>query len=111
MYGNIEDQLFSELRTTKLWIQNMDYVRIMRQFVWAARSGDWNLNLISIQRMVILSAATGHINYAKSGCLSLELMMDLPNKQHGCTTNLLLKDIKLLEEQTNFGQDYGLTWR
>ena len=52
----------------------------MRQFVWAARSGDWNLNLISLQRMFNLFTATGHINYAKSGCLYTQLMMGLTNK-------------------------------
>ena len=90
--GILETHFSSESRTAKLWIKYMEYVSITRQFVRAARSRDWNLNLISLQRMQNLFAATGHINYAKSGCLYLRLMMDLPNKH------------------TNFGQDYGLTW-
>ena len=78
--GILKIHLSSDSRTAKLWIQCMMYVSIMRQFVRAARSGDWNLNLISLQRIPNLSAATGHINYAKSGRLYLQLMMDLPNK-------------------------------
>ena len=85
---------------------------MMRQFAQAARSGHWNLNLIFLQRILILSAATSHINYVKSERLYLQLMMDFPNKYSWFYDdwNLLLKDITLLEEQTNFGQDYGLTW-
>ena len=73
--GILKTHLSSESRTAKLWIQYREYVSIMRQFVRAARSGDWNLNLISLQRMLILFAATGHINYAKSGRLYLQLMI------------------------------------
>ena len=75
----LKEHLSTKSRTSKLWIQYMEYVGIMRQFIRAARSGDWNLNLISLQRMLNLFAATGHINYAKSARLYLQLMIDLPN--------------------------------
>ena len=67
--------LCAKSRTSKLWLQYMDYVEIMRQFICAARSGDWNLSLITLQQMLNLFAATGHIKYAKFG----RLMMDLPH--------------------------------
>ena len=38
--GILKTHLSSESRTAKLWIQYMEYVSIMRQFVRAARSGD-----------------------------------------------------------------------
>ena len=78
--GILKTHLSSESRTANLWIQYAEYVSIMRQFVQAAKSRDWNLNLITLQRMLSLFAATDHINYANSGCLYLQLMMDLPNK-------------------------------
>ena len=62
----LEEHLSTKSRTSKLWMQNMEYVGIMRKFIRAARSGDWNLNLTSLQKMINLFAATGHINYAKS---------------------------------------------
>ena len=105
--GILKTHLSSESRTAKLWMQYIEYVSIMRQFAQAARSCDWNLNLIFLQRILNLSAATGHINYVKSGCLYLQLMMDFPNKHSWFYDDW---DITLLEEQTNFGQDYGLTW-
>ena len=74
----LKEHLSTKSRTSKLWMQYMEYVGIMRQFVRAARSGDWNLNLISLQKMINLFAATGHINYAKSARLYLQLMIDLP---------------------------------
>ena len=75
----LKEHLSTKSRTSKLWIQYMEYVGIMRQFIRAARSGNWNLNLISLQRILNLFAATGHINYAKSARLYLQLMIDLPN--------------------------------
>ena len=38
--GILKTHLSSESRTAKLWIQYMEYVRIMRHFVRVARSGD-----------------------------------------------------------------------
>ena len=76
----LKTHISSESRIAKLWMQYIEYVSIVRQFAQVARSGDWNLNLIFQQRILNLSAATGHINYVKSGCLYLQLMMDFPNK-------------------------------
>ena len=78
--GILKAHLSSESRTAKLWMQYREYVSIMRQFAQAARSGHWNLNLIFLQRILNLSAATSHINYVKSERLYLQLMMDFPNK-------------------------------
>ena len=50
----------------------------MRQYIRAARTGDWNLSLITLQKMINLFAASGHINYAKSARLYLQLMVELP---------------------------------
>ena len=52
-------------RTANLWLQYMQYVKVLRQHILAARTGDWNLSLVSLQKMLNLFAATGHLNYAK----------------------------------------------
>ena len=67
--------------TAKLWINFMDYIGVIRIFITAARTGDWNLSLVAMQKMINLFAATGHINYARCLRLQLQLMLDL-HKTH-----------------------------
>ena len=52
----------------------------MRQYIGAARIGDWQLYLITLEKMLNLFAATDHMNHAKSARLYLQSMMDLPAK-------------------------------
>ena len=63
--------------TAKLWLQYIEYVQILKVFIRAERTGDWNLHLTAITEMLNLFAATGHINYAKSARLYLQLMQEL----------------------------------
>ena len=65
--------------TARLWLQYLEYVDTLKMFIRAERIGDWNLHLIAIGKMLNLFAATGHINYAKSSRLYLQLMMQLPS--------------------------------
>ena len=65
-------------RTAKLWIQYLGYIQILKDFIKAERTGNWNLHLISVCNMLNLFAATGHNNYAKSGRLYLQVMLELP---------------------------------
>jgi len=69
--------LCEESRTARLWVQYVDYVSTARMFIRAARTGDWNLYLISINNILNLFAATGHIHYAKSARLHLQQMLKL----------------------------------
>ena len=64
--------------TAKLWLQYIEYVETLKLFIRAERTGDWNLHLIAVTQMLNLFAATGHINYAKSARLYLQLMLELP---------------------------------
>ena len=75
---NLRKRLGKESRTAKLWLQYMDYVAIYRLYIRAARTGDWNLHLSSTSKMLNLFAATGHIHYAKSARLYLQMMTELP---------------------------------
>ena len=65
--------------TARLWLQYLEYVDTLKIFIRAKRIGDWNLHLIAIGKMLNLFAAIGHINYAKSSRLYLQLMMQLPS--------------------------------
>ena len=75
--------------TAKLGLQYIEYVETLKVFIRAERTRDWNLHLIAVTQMLNLFAATGHINYAKSARLYLQLMMQLQTDHpwlHHCFT-------------------------
>ena len=80
------DTLMHELRarprTAKLWLwlAYIEYVETLKLFICAERTGDWNLHLIALGKMLNLFAATGHFSYVKSARLYLQLMLELPQK-------------------------------
>ena len=55
-----------------------EYMETLKLFIWAERTGIWNLHLIAAGKMLNLFATTGHIHYAKSSRLYLQLMRELP---------------------------------
>ena len=67
-------------RTAKLWLQYLDYIDVVKMFIRAERTADWNIHLIATERMLNLFAATGHIHYAKSARLYLPEMNNLKDK-------------------------------
>ena len=75
------NQLKEHSRTAQLWIQYIDYADIVKNFIYAERTSNWELHLSSLSKMLNLFAATGHINYAKCGRLYLQNMEKLPEKQ------------------------------
>ena len=64
-------------RTAKLWIQYMDMLDILKQFIRAERIGDWKLHLHSISLMLPYFAACGRNAYTKSATLYLHNMYNL----------------------------------
>lgn len=73
------ERLVDASRTAKLWIQYMEYVNVIKMFIAGERTGNWQLHLDAIFKMLNLFAATGHTNYAKSARLYLQTMRDLPS--------------------------------
>ena len=72
-----KDDLSQTSRTAKFWIQYVDYIGIVKNFIRAERMGDWNLYLFAISRMIDLFVATSHVHYAKGARLYLQNMLDL----------------------------------
>jgi len=70
-------ELAEQSRTAKLWINYMQHVQTLRDFIRADRISDWMLHLASLKKMLPLFAAAGHRNYAKSVRLYLQLMSEL----------------------------------
>ena len=56
----------------------MEYVDIVKMFIFAERTSDWELHLLTVTNMLNLFAATGHIHYAKSARLYVQEMRKLP---------------------------------
>lgn len=74
------DTISSESRTAKLWMNYLAQVDVLKQFIWAERTGDWELHLHSVRKMIPLFHAAGHFAYAKSARLYLQDMEDLGRK-------------------------------
>ncbi len=66
--------------TTKLWIQYFDMVTIIKQFIESERSGNWDLQLQTIYRMLPYFHASGHYSCAKCCHLYLQDMNNLKKK-------------------------------
>ena len=64
-------------RTGKLWIQYYRQVSLIRMFIRAERTGDWELHL---HCMLPHFHAAGHIAYVKSAHLYTQQMLELPHK-------------------------------
>ena len=65
--------------TSQLWIQYMRAIDILRKFIKAEHTGNWELHLQAVYDMLPFFTASGHNLYAKSAYLYLQLMLDLPN--------------------------------
>ncbi len=64
-------------RTSALWVQYMNMIDILRKFIRAERTGNWELHLQAIQDMLPYMAASGHNSYTKSAMLYLQQMLNL----------------------------------
>lgn len=53
-------------RTGRLWLQYMKMVDILKHFLRAERTGNWDMHLSSMKEMLPYFAAAGHNLYAKT---------------------------------------------
>ena len=82
LYDELENKKasLSSSRTSKLWLQYVDMVDIVMNFIWAERTAEnftWDLHLATLRQMEPYFAACGHNNYAKSVYIYLEEMASL----------------------------------
>ena len=64
-------------RTAKLWLQYLEMVDILLSHIKAERTGNWDLHMLSSQKMLPYLAAAGRNNYTKSLYLYLQGMDNL----------------------------------
>ncbi len=81
---NHSESLKKSSRTSALWVQYMNMIDILRKFIRAERTGNWELHLQAIQDMLPYMAASGHNSYTKSAMLYLQQMLNL-KAQHPAT--------------------------
>ena len=67
-------------RTGKLWIQYFRQVSLMREYIRAKQSGDWQLHLHCVSLMIPHFHAAGHLQYAKCAHLYLQQLNLLSEK-------------------------------
>lgn len=68
----------SQSRTGKLWVNYLNQIQILRLFIYAERTGDWDLHLYCIAKMIPIFHASGHLAYARSARRYLDSMKKLP---------------------------------
>jgi hypothetical protein len=72
--------LAEQSRTAKLWIEYLKHIDILRSFIVAERTSNWEKHLSALSCMLPLFASQHHVNYAKSGFVYLQNMHDLEQK-------------------------------
>ena len=73
----LQEYLISELRAAMLLVQYMSYIDVIKMFIRAERTGNWDEHLAATAKMLNLYAAKRHFNYAKSTRLYLQTMLRL----------------------------------
>ncbi|KAJ8043143.1 hypothetical protein HOLleu_10106 [Holothuria leucospilota] len=73
----VEKQSLSQTRTGSLWLQYMGMVDLLRLFIKAERTGNWDLHLATVNDMLPFFAAAGHNLYLKSAYIYLQQMLQL----------------------------------
>jgi len=74
----LQKDLDTESRTAKLWINYLLQCQMMRLFIYAERTGDFELYLYCVENMIPIFHASGHMNYAQSSRRYLDTMRELP---------------------------------
>lgn len=70
-------KILHSYRTPRLWLQYMHMVDILRNFIKAERTGNWQLHLACVKDMLPFFAASGHNLYVSSARLYLQAMTEL----------------------------------
>lgn len=105
--GQISDRLkatktsLKEIATSRLWLQYIEMVNILRQFLRAERTGDWDLHLQFLQEMLPYLAAAGHNLYTKSIHIYLQ-EMTLLSSNHPDVHRQFKKGLHVVSERQIF---------
>ena len=87
--------------TSRLWLQYMNMIDILRRFLRAERTGNWLHHLQAMQEMLPYLAAAGHNLYTKSIFIHLQDMQQL-QKQHPHVFHNFLKGHHVLRRSDRY---------
>ena len=73
-----KEYLSENSRIAKLFIQYIHYINIVKQFIRAGHTGNWQNYLMVVCQILNLFSAAAHFQYAKSARLYLQLMDEPP---------------------------------
>lgn len=76
------EDLAKNNKTWSLWVLYFRMVSILKDSIYADRSGDWELHLSSMELMIPFFHVCGHFPYAKAATLYIQDMKEL-KKNHG----------------------------
>lgn len=76
-FGDKLEELKDNGPTAQLWIQYFKMVYLVKEYIHAERSGDWDAHLNCVKRMIPYFHASGHFPYAKSSQLYVQDMENL----------------------------------
>lgn len=79
-FGEALQHLSGKGRTAKLWVQYFHMVNLMKEYIHAERSGDWDGHLNCVKRMLPYFHACGHFPYSKSSHLYVQDMTNLSSR-------------------------------
>jgi hypothetical protein len=78
--NNIKMKLAGTNRTAKLWVQYLSHIGLVKTFIQAERTCNWDLHLNTVSKMLDVIAAAGHTHYTKSCRVYLQQMLELREK-------------------------------
>ena len=99
-----KEYLSENSRTAKLLIQYILYINIVKQFIRAGCTGNWQNYLMVVRQILNLFSVTAYFQYVKFARLYLQLMDELQLIFQYCII-CFSRVIIQLEDLTNFGQD------
>ncbi|GFN74416.1 hypothetical protein PoB_000092200 [Plakobranchus ocellatus] len=88
-------------RASRLWLQYVEMLDILRRFIKGERTGNRNLHLYFMKEMLPYLAASGHSLYAKSVYIYLQQMQTL-QKQHPEVFSAFLADYHVRRRSDRF---------
>ncbi|KAK3097968.1 hypothetical protein FSP39_014885 [Pinctada imbricata] len=97
-------------KTSQLWLQYLEMVELLRTFIKAERTGNWDMHLQTIRLMLPYFAATGHNLYAKSIYMYLASMEGLKHS-HPEVYEYFSHGYHVFRRSDRFGPDCQLIWQ
>ena len=106
--SKLKDSLSKSSRTSRLWINYIIYINIVKTFIRAERTGNWDLHLTVVANMIDLFAATKLIHYCEKCSLISSILKTYQNNIYCYISSLLKRVVIQYVVAIAIGSVYGL---